>query len=86
MSKAVQFDSYGGINVLEARDVPRPVPGSGVSDFAAGCRTCLRVRAYRGTPSPDKRISGDQLFADGPIFCEAVSGVGFIGFSDSHVI
>jgi NADPH:quinone reductase-like Zn-dependent oxidoreductase len=26
MPKAVQFDSYGGIDVLEVRDVPRPVP------------------------------------------------------------
>jgi len=29
MSKAVQFDSYGGIDVLKMRDVPRPVPGAG---------------------------------------------------------
>jgi NADPH:quinone reductase-like Zn-dependent oxidoreductase len=29
MSKAVQFDSYGGIDVLQVRDVPRPVPGTG---------------------------------------------------------
>ena len=29
MSKAVQFDSYGGIDVLDVRDVPRPVPGAG---------------------------------------------------------
>jgi NADPH:quinone reductase-like Zn-dependent oxidoreductase len=29
MSKAVQFDSYGGVDVLEVRDVPRPVPGVG---------------------------------------------------------
>src|SRR6478736_8769613 len=29
MTKAVQFDSYGGIDVLEVRDVPRPVPGAG---------------------------------------------------------
>ncbi len=29
MPKAVQFDSYGGIDVLEVRDVPRPVPGHG---------------------------------------------------------
>ena len=28
MSKAVQFDSYGGIDVLQVRDVPRPVPAS----------------------------------------------------------
>jgi len=29
MSKAVQFDSYGGIDVLQLRDVPRPVPAAG---------------------------------------------------------
>jgi D-arabinose 1-dehydrogenase-like Zn-dependent alcohol dehydrogenase len=29
MSKAVQFDSYGSIDVLQVRDVPRPVPGVG---------------------------------------------------------
>jgi NADPH:quinone reductase-like Zn-dependent oxidoreductase len=29
MSKAVQFDSYGDIDVLEVRDVPRPTPGPG---------------------------------------------------------
>jgi hypothetical protein len=29
MLKAVQFDSYGGVDVLEVRDVPRPVPEAG---------------------------------------------------------
>jgi NADPH:quinone reductase-like Zn-dependent oxidoreductase len=29
MTKAVQFDSYGGIDVLVVRNVPRPVPGAG---------------------------------------------------------
>src|ERR1700726_788414 len=29
MTKAVQFDSYGGLDVLEVGDVPRPVPGAG---------------------------------------------------------
>jgi NADPH:quinone reductase-like Zn-dependent oxidoreductase len=29
MAKAVQFDSYGGIDVLEVRDVPKPVPAAG---------------------------------------------------------
>jgi NADPH:quinone reductase-like Zn-dependent oxidoreductase len=28
MTKAVQFDSYGGLEVLEVRDVPRPVPAA----------------------------------------------------------
>jgi NADPH:quinone reductase-like Zn-dependent oxidoreductase len=29
MTKAVQFDSYGGVEVLEVREVPRPVPNAG---------------------------------------------------------
>src|SRR5258706_7608488 len=29
MPKAVQFDAYGGIDVLKVLDVPRPVPGAG---------------------------------------------------------
>jgi NADPH:quinone reductase-like Zn-dependent oxidoreductase len=29
MSKAVQFDSYGEADVLEVRDVPKPVPAAG---------------------------------------------------------
>jgi NADPH:quinone reductase-like Zn-dependent oxidoreductase len=29
MSKALQFDLYGGIDVLQVRDVPRPVPAAG---------------------------------------------------------
>src|SRR5258708_38040787 len=28
MPKAVQFDSYGGVDVLEVRDLPRPVPAA----------------------------------------------------------
>jgi NADPH:quinone reductase-like Zn-dependent oxidoreductase len=39
MAKAVQFDSYGGLEVLEVRDVPRPVPADGevlVEVMAAG--------------------------------------------------
>ncbi|HMG62499.1 MAG TPA: NADP-dependent oxidoreductase, partial [Streptosporangiaceae bacterium] len=29
MPKAVRFDEYGGLDVLEVREVPRPVPGPG---------------------------------------------------------
>jgi NADPH:quinone reductase-like Zn-dependent oxidoreductase len=29
MGKAVRFDRYGGVDVLEVRDVPRPVPNAG---------------------------------------------------------
>jgi NADPH:quinone reductase-like Zn-dependent oxidoreductase len=43
MSKAVQFDSYGGIDVLEVRDVPRPVPAAG--------ELLVRVKAAGINPS-----------------------------------
>jgi NADPH:quinone reductase-like Zn-dependent oxidoreductase len=39
MAKTVQYDRYGDIDVLQVRDVPRPVPASGevlVSVKAAG--------------------------------------------------
>src|SRR5258707_14976110 len=29
MSRAVQFDMYGGVDVLEVHEVPRPVPARG---------------------------------------------------------
>ena len=29
MSRAVRFDTYGGVDVLEVREVPRPVPARG---------------------------------------------------------
>jgi NADPH:quinone reductase-like Zn-dependent oxidoreductase len=43
MSKAVQFDSYGGIDVLEVRDVPRPIPAPG--------EVLIEVRAAGINPS-----------------------------------
>ncbi len=43
MSKAVQFDSYGGIDVLKVRDVPRPVP--------AASEVLVEVRAAGINPS-----------------------------------
>lgn len=41
MGKAVRFDSYGGLEVLEVRDVPRPVPADG--------EVLVEVRAARVT-------------------------------------
>lgn len=29
MTKSVQFDAYGGVEVLEVRDIPRPIPNAG---------------------------------------------------------
>ena len=50
MSKAVQFDKYGGIEVLEVRDVPRPVPGTG--------EVLVEVRAAGINPSEGVIRSG----------------------------
>jgi NADPH:quinone reductase-like Zn-dependent oxidoreductase len=50
MSKAVQFDEYGGIEVLEVRDVPRPTPGPG--------QVLVAVRAAGINPSEAKIRSG----------------------------
>jgi len=50
MPKAVQFDSYGGIDVLEVRDVPRPVPGNG--------EVLVQVRAAGINPSEGVIRSG----------------------------
>ena len=53
MPKAVQFDSYGGVDVLEVRDVPRPVPGAG--------EVLVEVRAAGINPSEAVIRSGALL-------------------------
>lgn len=61
MSKAVQFDSYGGVDVLEVRDVPRPVPQPG--------EVLVEVRAAGINPSEAVIRSGalaDQFPATFP--------------------
>ena len=92
MTKAVQFDSYGGIDVLEVRDVPRPVPGAGevlVEVRAAGINiseAVIRSGALRGLfPATFPSGQGSDLAG---VVAELGSGVtGFavgdevIGFS-----
>jgi NADPH:quinone reductase-like Zn-dependent oxidoreductase len=61
MPKAVQFDSYGGVDVLEVRDVPRPVPEVG--------EVLVEVRAAAINPSEAVIRSGalaDQFPATFP--------------------
>src|ERR1700760_532343 len=50
MSKAVQFDDYGGLDVLEARAVPRPEPGPD--------QVLVAVRAAGINPSEGKIRAG----------------------------
>jgi NADPH:quinone reductase-like Zn-dependent oxidoreductase len=50
MPKAVRFDDYGGVEVLEVRDVPRPQPGPG--------EVLVAVRAAGINPSEGKIREG----------------------------
>jgi NADPH:quinone reductase-like Zn-dependent oxidoreductase len=50
MPKAVRFDDYGGVEVLEVRDVPRPQPGPG--------EVLVAVRAAGINPSEGKIRAG----------------------------
>ncbi|MEO8968373.1 MAG: NADP-dependent oxidoreductase [Solirubrobacteraceae bacterium] len=50
MARAVRFDDYGGINVLEVRDVDPPEPGPG--------QVRVEVRAAGINPGEDKIRSG----------------------------
>jgi NADPH:quinone reductase-like Zn-dependent oxidoreductase len=93
MSKAVQFDSYGSVDVLEVRDVPRPVPGAGdvlVEVRAAGINiseAAIRAGAVRDMfPATFPSGQGSDLAG---VVAELGSGVdGFavgdevIGFSN----
>src|SRR3954469_18038550 len=79
MTKAVQFDSYGGIDVLEVRDVPRPVPGAGevlVKVRAAGINiseAAIRAGAVRDIfPATFPSGKGSDLAG---VVAELVSGV-----------
>jgi NADPH:quinone reductase-like Zn-dependent oxidoreductase len=95
MTKAVQFDSYGGIDVLEVRDVHRPVPGTGevlVQVRAAGINiseAAIRAGAVREMfPATFPSGQGSDLAG---VVAELGSGVtGFavgaevIGFSNQR--
>jgi NADPH:quinone reductase-like Zn-dependent oxidoreductase len=54
MPKAVQFDNYGGVDVLNVVDVPRPVPGPG--------QVLVQVRAAGINPGEAKIRDG--LYAE----------------------
>src|ERR1700741_2731017 len=89
MPKAVQFDSYGSIEVLEVRDVPRPVPGPG--------EVLVEVKAAGINPSEAVIRSGalaDQfpaMFPSGQgsdlagVVAELGSGVGDFAVGDEVI-
>ena len=93
MGKAVQFDSYGGIDVLEVRDVPRPTPGGGevlVEVKAAGINPgeamirqgFLHDRWPATFPSGQGSDFAGVVAETGPDVGTVVAGEQVIGFSD----
>src|ERR1700751_4639621 len=93
ISKAVQFDSYGDIDVLEVREVPRPVPAAGevlVEVRAAGINiseAAIRAGAVRDMfPATFPSGQGSDLAGVvaelGPGVTGFVVGDEIIGFSD----
>src|SRR6478672_1639682 len=89
MSRAVQFDSYGGIDVLEVRDVPRPVPGAGevlIEVRAAGINiseAVLRSGALHGLwPLTFPSGQGSDLAG---VVAELGSGVGDLAVGDEVI-
>ena len=93
MGKAVQFDSYGGIDVLEVRDVPRPTAGAGevlVEVKAAGINPgeamirqgFLHDRWPAAFPSGQGSDFAGVVAETGPDVGTVVAGEQVIGFSD----
>jgi NADPH:quinone reductase-like Zn-dependent oxidoreductase len=70
MPKAVKFDRYGGLDVLEVRDVPRPVAASG--------RVLVRVKAAGINPG-EAAIREGALAARFPATFPSGEGTDFAG-------
>lgn len=93
MSRAVQFDRYGDIEVLHVRDVPRPEPASGevlVQVRAAGInpgeamirRGALHDRFPASFPSGQGSDLAGVVAEVGPGVTEFEAGDEVIGFSE----
>src|SRR6202047_3387750 len=89
MTKAVQFDSYGDIDVLEVRDVSRPVPGAGevlVEVRAAGINiseAAIRAGAVHDLfPATFPSGQGSDL---GGVVADLGSGVSGFGVGDEVI-
>jgi NADPH:quinone reductase-like Zn-dependent oxidoreductase len=92
MSKAVQFDSYGGIDVLQVRDLPRPVPGhaevlvqvraAGINPSEAVIRSCALHHLFPATfPSGQGSDLAGAVAELGPGVNGFTVGDEVIGFS-----
>jgi NADPH:quinone reductase-like Zn-dependent oxidoreductase len=95
MPKAVQFDKYGGVDVLQVREVPRPVPGpgqvlvqvkaAGINPGEAKIREGLLDSLYPATfPSGQGSDLAGIVAAAGPGVTGWTAGDEVIGWTDNR--
>jgi NADPH:quinone reductase-like Zn-dependent oxidoreductase len=95
MPKAVQFDKYGGVDVLQVREVPRPVPGpgqvlvqvkaAGINPGEAKIREGLLDSLYPATfPSGEGSDLAGIVAAAGPGVTGWTAGDEVIGWTDNR--
>jgi NADPH:quinone reductase-like Zn-dependent oxidoreductase len=95
MPKAVRFDEYGGVDVLQVRDIPRPVPGpgevlvrvkaAGINPGEAKIREGLLHSLYPATfPSGEGSDLAGIVAETGPGVTGWTAGGEVIGYTDNR--
>ncbi len=95
MPKAVRFDNYGGVDVLNVLDVPRPVPGpgqvlvqvkaAGINPGEAKIRDGLLAERYPATfPSGQGSDLAGIVAETGPGVTGVAAGDEVIGYTDNR--
>jgi NADPH:quinone reductase-like Zn-dependent oxidoreductase len=95
MPKAVRYDNYGGVDVLNVVDVPRPVPGpgqvlvqvkaAGINPGEAKIRDGLLAEQWPSTfPSGQGSDLAGVLAATGPGVTGVAAGDEVIGYTDDR--
>jgi NADPH:quinone reductase-like Zn-dependent oxidoreductase len=95
MAKAVRYDNYGGVDVLNVLDVPRPVPGpgqvlvrvkaAGINPGEAKIRDGMMAQQFPSTfPSGQGSDLAGIVVAAGPGVTGFAAGDEVIGYTDNR--
>jgi NADPH:quinone reductase-like Zn-dependent oxidoreductase len=95
MAKAVRYDNYGGVDVLNVLDVPRPVPGpgqvlvrvkaAGINPGEAKIRDGMMAEQFPSTfPSGQGSDLAGIVVAAGPGVTGFAAGDEVIGYTDNR--